>query len=403
MGGQFCGFKRLLQIIAAVSLLTAPLVYAKDPVVSSAVYKAVVNAEKQLEKSAFSKALKPLKNLLAETDPESYDQAVLWKTIGAIQAAQGKYQTAAVSLEKSLSSKKLPDQQKQDVQYNLGQVYLANNQYKKALQALQPWIASNQKPTANDYLLLTQLYARLNQYQTALTYAEKLLKASKNPPESHYQLALSLYFELKHYKKAIRILETLIRQFPDNKTYWQQLAASYQLTGDYIKTTAIKDLAYRSSVLNSAEDALQLADLYSYTGAPYLAAQLLEKEMKAGKITKSGKILTRLSDTWLQAREYDKAADVLSKVAKNSQNGRLFERLGALYYEQQSWANAEHAYRNAIKKGGLKKPGNTWLLYGICAKENKQTKLARQAFSKALNYSYSAKSAHQWLQLLKDS
>ncbi len=385
-----------------VCLMVCVPAYGKQPLVSPAVYKAVQNAEKHLANSAYAKALKPLKALLVESKSGSYDQAIVWKTIGAIYAAEGKYQSAANALEKSLVGDALPEQQRLDAQYNLGQVYLALKQYRKALSVLKPWIAQNQSPTAHNNLLLAQLYSQLQQYDKALVYAKRLLK-SKNPPESHYKLVIALDFELKKYADAGRLLESLLQRFPDNKTYWQQLVASHQYSGDYHKATAVKDLAYRAKVLDRPDDIMQLVQLYHYTGSPYLAAQLLEKEIKRGKIPKSTKNLTQLSDIWLQAREYQKAASTLSKVAKRLDSGQVYQRLGGLYIEQQDWKNAHQALKSAVQKGGLKKPGNTWLLYGMCAHELKLDREAKQAFAKAMNYAYTRNSAQQWLSAIENN
>jgi tetratricopeptide (TPR) repeat protein len=377
-------------------MFSCPL-HAKQALVSPAVYKAVQNAEKHLQNSAYAQALQPLKTLLTESKTDSYDQAVVWKTIGAIYAAQGKYKAAADALQKSLIGDALPQQQRLDVQFNLGQVYLALNQYQQALTVLKPWIAQNQSPSAHDNLLLAQLYSQLHRYDQALIYAKRLLKGNKNPPESHYKLVISIDFELKKYKDAGRLLEHLIQRFPDNKMYWQQLIASYQYSGDYHKATAAKDLAYRSGVMAKADDIKQLAQLYNYTGSPYLAAQLLEKGLKTGILSNSSKNLSQLSDIWLQAREYQKAATVLSKAAKQLNSGVVYQRLGSLYIEQQDWNNAYQALKTAVSKPGLLKPGNAWLLYGMSAHEINRDQEAKQAFQKAMNYSYTRNSAQQWL------
>jgi tetratricopeptide (TPR) repeat protein len=395
-----------ITILLGMSLLVGSLaclpVYAKEPLVSPAVYKAVQNAEKQLENSAYAKALQPLKALIAESKSGSYDQAVVWKTIGAIYTAQGNYQAAADALEKSLVGDALPGQQRLNVQFNLGQVYLALNQYQRALTVLKPWIAQNQSPSAHDNLLLAQIYSQLKQYDQALIYAKRLLK-NKNPPESHYQMVIALDFELKKYADAGRLLETLVQRFPDNKTYWQQLAASHQYNGDYHKATAVKDLAYRSKLLNRPDDILQLAQLYNYTGSPYLAAQLLEKEMDRGMLPKSSKNLTQLSDAWFQAREYQKAATALGKAAKKLDSGEVYLRLGGLYFEQQDWKNAYTSLKTAVSKSGLKKPGNAWLLYGMSAHEINLDDEAKQAFTKAMDYTYSRSGAQQWLNSMEDN
>ncbi len=397
---RFSPFKLSMILLLASIALSMPA-FGKEPMVSQAVYKAIQNAEKQLEKSAYTKALQPLKKLLGETESGTYNQAVIWKTMGAVYAAQGSYKAASKALEKSLGGQVLPEDQRLNVEYNLGQVYLALDQYQKALNLLKPWIEQNKKPTANDNLLMAQLYSQLHKYDKALVYGKRLLKMSKNPPENHYQLVIALNFELKKYAEAGRLLEKLVQRFPDNKTYWQQLAASYQYIGDYHKTTAVKDLAYRTKVMNSPDDILQLANLYNYTGSPYLAAQLLRKEMDNGRLPKTIKNLTQLSDTWLHAREYKKAASILSLAAKKNNSGKIYQRLGGLYFEQQEWKNAYQAYKTAVQKRGLKKPGNVWLLYGICAHEVNLDKEAKQAFRKAMNYGYARKSAQQWLNAIE--
>lgn len=393
----------VLTHLVVLGLVVSLPAYGKQPLVSQAVYKAVQNAEKQLEKSAYTKALQGLKAALAETEAGSYNQAVLWKTIGAVYTAQGNYKAAAEAFEKSLAGNALPEQQRVEVHYNLGQVYLVLEQYQKALTTLRPWLEQNQSPTADETLLLVQLYSRLSQNEKALAYAKRLLKITKNPPEKYYQLVIALNFQLKKYAEAVRLLAQLVQRYPDNKRYWQQLVAGYQSLGDYNKVTAVKDLAYRANVMNSPDDILQLSQLYSYSNAPYLGAQLLETEMVKGVLPKSGKNLMLLSDYWLQAREYQKAAKALNSAAKQIDKGQIYQRLGALYFELQDWKNASEAYQTAVRKQGLKNPGNTWLLYGISAHEAKLENVARKAFHKALDYASSRTSAQQWLSIIDSS
>ncbi len=372
-----------------------------EPLVSPAVYKAIQNAEKQLDKSAYAKALQKLKAALTETESGSYNQAVLWKTIGAVYSAQGRYQAAAEALEKSLSGDVL-SQQRMNIQYNLGQVYLALEQYQKALTILKPWIAQKQSFSTNDNLLLAQLYSQLHKYDKALVYAKRLLSL-KDPAENHYQLVVALDLELKKYADAARLLQQLVQRFPENKSYWQQLVASYEYSGDYHKATAVKDLAYRMHVLDESNDIMQLIQLYNYTGSPYLAAQLFEKEMEKGSLSQSSSHFIQLSDTWLQAREYLKAAKMLSKAAKQIGTGEIYHRLGGLYFELQDWNNAYQAYKTAVQKKGLKKPGKAWLLYGISAHEAGIDSEAKQAFQTAMRYESSRNRARQWLNILEKS
>jgi tetratricopeptide (TPR) repeat protein len=388
-------------ILLSIGLLGS--IAAKEPMVSRAVYKAIQTAEQQLAKSAYQQALKPLQQQLAEIKKGSYDEAVLWKTIGAVYSLQGSYTKAASAIEKSLANGSLPAQQVLDAQLNLGQVYLALNKYSQALTQLKPWIDQQQSPTADNYQLLAQVYAQLENYSKALRYAKLMLSNSKKPSETQYQFVVALYFENKDYQSAASLLEKLVAANSDKKNYWQQLTASYHQQGNIKKALAVKDLAWRSGILNSTDDVLQLVQLFAYNGSPYLAADLYQQQIKQGLFSSNRKHLTQLSDLWLQAREYKKAGQSLQQAANISQDGNLFQRLGNLFSEQQDWKSACTALQQAVKLGHLKDTGNAWMSLGVCSHQLGNQQQAYSAFNKALGFSKTRSAATQWLVFIKKS
>ena len=67
------------------------------------------------------------------------------------------------------------------------------------------------------------------------------------------------------------------------------------------------------------------------------------------------------------ARERDNALSALSESAKLAPDGKTYELLGGIYFEDEQWASAYTNYQNALDQGELEEPSRVSLLAGIAA------------------------------------
>jgi tetratricopeptide (TPR) repeat protein len=279
---------------------------------------------------------------------------------------------------------------------------MATGKYEKAIQTLESWLKNNQPDEVQIYVLLANAHAQLHHYRQALPYIEKAIARSSAPKPAWYQLNLALYYELQNYKAAAKLLQRLIQIDQDNKDYWQQLVTVYQQLKQFPQAAAVKDLGLKKEVFSTEKDILELVNLYLYIGAPYKSGVLLKNQIKNGKVKSTVKNWETLSNAWLMAKEFDAAIQALETASQLDDRGRLYEKLGQIYVEQEQWKPAISALTQAINKGGLNDSGEAHFLLAICYYELHQYQSAQKHFVLAQKSSRHKKDAGVWLEYIQN-
>ncbi|MGR9099470.1 MAG: tetratricopeptide repeat protein [Gammaproteobacteria bacterium] len=371
--------------------------------VSPVLYKKLKKSEELIAKKNYTAARDLLQGALDSAEKGGFEEATLLRSLASVYALAGQYGKAADALSKCLALNALPEKQAQQALLNLGQLYLATDQYRKAVDTLEKWLSVNRKADPDTYILLANAYAQLKQYRKALPYVDKAIRSSSAPKEEWLKLGLALHYELKNYREAAGVLRKLMRLSPDNKEYWNQAVSVHQQLKEYAQAATLKHLAYRKGLLTEEKEILALVNLFLFVDAPYKAAALLEKEIKNGGASNSSKNWELLANAWTEARELDKAVDALRTASKMNAKGELYLRLGYIYVEQEKWDKASEALGQALVKGGLREPGNAYIMLGISQTELKNFKQARRSFAKAREYPKTRKTAEQWLNYIDES
>jgi len=370
----------------------------KSQPISPWLYKQLSKSEALIAKQAYPQARKKLQKTLAKLDKNSYEQAITLRSLASVYALENQYQKSARLLEQAMATGALTETQQQEALLNLGQLYMATEQYQKAVDKLDPWLKQHPETRNTQvHVLLANAYSQLKQYRKALPYIEYAIQRSKKPRESWLQLNLALYYQLENYSAAAGILRKLVAQYPDKKDYWQQLASVYQHIQQYNHALTIKYLAYEKGYIQSEAEIIQLFNLFLYNQQPYQAANLLSKHLNKEGVRQSSKNWEMLANAWTRAREYKKAINALEKASSLHQKGELYLQLGRIHVEQELWQAAINAINKALKKGGVKQTGEAYILLGMSYYETGKLKSAKSAFNNAIRYRKTKKSAEQWL------
>jgi tetratricopeptide (TPR) repeat protein len=374
----------------------------KSFTVTEQMHKKLSAAHEALEAEQFKEAAVILKELeKREKRLTPYERALVFQMLGMTEATQEKYTEALVYFEKCLLEDALPNGAIVSTRYTIAQLYMATEEFEKAVKALKKWFAVVETPLADAYYLLAAAYYQLDQIKEAIVPAETAIKIAKKPKPPWLQLLVGLYYETKQYPKAVKPLETLIMIDP-KKAYWTQLSSLYAHLEQEQKSLAVMQLAYAQDYLTKNNDLRALAQLYLYHSLPYWAGLVLEKAGEDGFVDKDAVYWEMLANSWLLARELDRALAPLQTGAAISEKGDLYARLGQLYLEREQWKDAAEALRNAIDKGGLNDESTTHLLLAISLYHQKQyqgsirhLKVARLSETETVR-----KSASQWLLLV---
>ncbi len=409
---------RLLFAIFAIGLLVGPSnAEAKDKEqrrekpkpqtrriesTSKYVFKRLQLAQLALGEGKPNDALAALNDLKAREDRLSENErAMMWQTFGYAYSSQERYPQAIDAFEKCLKLDGLPPESVTNLRYNLAQLYLVQENYGKAIENFEIWFKAAENPTADAYYMMAAAYTQAERPRDALPHAKKAVAKSPAPKEPWLQLLLSLHFQLKQYRDATGVLKTLIARFP-KKNYWMQLAGAYTELDDKKQALATIELAEEQGFLTSENEVRNLIQLYLYNDIPYRAARALEKAIADGRLPNNAKNQELLANTWLHAREREKAIAPLERAAEMSSDGNLYVRLGQVYVSEERWGPARTALSKGLAKGSVRDAGNVHLMLGIANASESRWAEAQRAFNAARKYDKSAKSAEQWLSHIEE-
>lgn len=368
----------------------------KGGTLSEPTYRQLERIQTMMGKNENAQALEKAKALLERVGTD-YEKAVVLQTIAFIHLGLNQYKPALQAFEQLRVLDALPQQQYEQVLYNLGQLYFQEGQTDKAIARMEQYFAEvTSEPTADAHIMLAAAYADKKQFRKALAQVDKALAKSAKPKESWLQLKLALHYELKEFPQSAEVLVKLIALEPIKEDYWKQLSSIlFELKRDQ-ESLAVFALAERQGFFDTDTEVRNLANLYLLMETPYKAAQALQNGLNKNLLKPDEKTLSLLGDAWTMAREYDKAETALKAAAKLSADGEIYYRLGQLYVEDERWKDAYEQFELARKKK-LKNPGQAAYLQGVAAFNLGQKQRAVSLLQSAQQYDGSRNAAGQWL------
>ncbi|MBL1319511.1 MAG: tetratricopeptide repeat protein [Methylophaga sp.] len=385
--------------LLSLFLLSINIVWAADSdyLLTEKTYKVLSAAQELMAADKNNAAETKLKTLLGQVKSGSYEMAVVQQTLGYLYSSQEKYKQASILFQKALDSNALPEKVSHDLNYNLGQLLLADGQYKKGIVLLEKWMSAEKSPPTNAHVLMASAYYRVKQYKGTVRHITTAIKRDKSAKEAWYQVLLSAHIELKQYKSAINVLETLITRYPYKKDYWNQLAGLYLQQNKEFSALSVKMLAQRLE-LGDTKTLRNLIDMYSYLRIPYKSAQMLKTGMNNGVIKTDLKNLNDLADSWLAAREEKKAAAILKRITALDNSGKADLKYGRVLFDLEQWKSASEALSKSTSKLSGDQAGQAFLLLGMTQFHLNNLPQAKKSFNKATAFSKQRSQAARWIQ-----
>jgi tetratricopeptide (TPR) repeat protein len=316
-----------------------------------------------------------------------------------VESGMDDYPAALVYFEKCLAENALPRTSQIQTRYNVAQLYLATQEFQKAVDTLRLWFQEAETPNSSAYYLLAIAYYQLDDVDAALVPAETAVRISKTPKERLLQLLIGLYYESKQYEKAVDPLKTVLVLNP-KKTYWKQLSSLYAHIGQEETSLAVMQLTYRQEFLDLDRELRALAQLFLFAELPFRAGLVLEKGFKDEIVEPDVQSLEMLANSWLHAKEYEAALEPLERGAELAETGVLYQRLGAVHLERERWAKASSALEKALEKGELDQPGNAHLLSGISYFHQGKFQASKKHLRKSRDFEKTEEMAIAWMALI---
>jgi tetratricopeptide (TPR) repeat protein len=366
---------------------------------SQPVYKALTEAQELVEKKEYGAALKVLETLRGKK-LSPYEAAQAWNYTAYTHYLQEQYPQAIRAYEQVLAQGELPEAIVTSTLKTLSQLYFTVEQYAKALTTVQRLMAALAEPSQEVYLLLGQAHFQLKQYAEALPAIDRAIamaRAQGNEPQENWLLLKQvIYYERKDYARMVEVVKELLRLYP-KESYLRTLAGAYSELGDTRKQLAVMEALYDQGYLTAGRDLVNLANLFLLHEVPVKAARVLERALAAKQVESDVANLRLLSQAWYQAREDAKAIPPLARAAAQAEDGELSVRLAQSYLNLEQWEQAAAALEEGLRKGGLGRTDQAYVMLGMARFNLQRLEQARGAFERALADKRSQKVAGQWL------
>ena len=331
----------------------------------------IVNEALQfINSNQHSAAVGKLNEALTIPDLNAYERSTMYQMMGASQYETDNYPQAISSFESAINSGGLLPNEVDSLRVNIAQLLIANGSYAQGAQMLENYLNSGGQRKPQYTEMLVQAWVSSDNYAKALPWAEQWFNSANPKERKHFDLLNFLYNNLGQPGKQADIVRQMINRWPEDKTLWDAWASMLANGGREQEAFEVSKMLYLGGALTSEQDLLKVVQYYSFYDMPYQAAQILEREIDAGRIAQSSDKLVQLSDLYRQSREYKKAIPILEKAAASSGQAKLYADLGEALYNEGDCVKAEQAFNSAISKGF--DAGKSYMLIGTCRYEDSQ-------------------------------
>jgi len=344
--------------------------------------------------------------VLARLNPKRlnpYERALVYRYQAYNAYGKEQVETAVELLRKALAEKVgetpiLAKDDTSDILFQIAQMQMGKDHFEDAIVTLKEWFAQAEKPGAAAYFTLAIAHYQLKELDDAIEPAKKAIELAENPQQGWLQLLLAIYLTKEDYPSATPVLVQLLTRYPDvGKAYWMQLATLYGVQKDIPRALAVMQLAHRKKLLDEDANVRRLASLLQSEDIPMRSVHVLEQGLQQKVLKEDETAYELLGNSWILARESDKAEPALEKAAQLSEKGALFIRLGQVRLLKEDWNGAMVALKSGLEKGGLEDPGSAELLLGITYYNAGKLGEARTWFAKSRRSEKSRPTSDAWL------
>lgn len=378
----------------------------RTPALGARVYSQLARAQELADKGNVAEGLEVLDQVKSKSSSlNSYEKAMMFNFYGFIYYNAERVDEALEAFEHVVKQDPIPESLEKSTLFSLSQLAMASGKYDKTLQYLEQWeqVEGGKIPVKN-YVLKAQATYQQKDYNAAAAYIDQAIDLQVADgflaEENWYVLQRAIYFELKQPAKVAAVLENMVRLF-NKPEYWLQLGGMYGEIGEDAKQLAVLEAAFQQGYVTKRSDLRNLSQVYYLNGLPFKAAQVIEQGFELGALSKDDKTLSFLAQSYVGAKEYDKAVVTYQTLADISDTGVASQQIAEIRLQQGRFAETVTAAQAAVKKGKLDNPGNLYLALGMANFNLKQFDQALEAFEQAKAFKNAKKMAQQWLKFVE--
>ncbi len=380
------GFVRVVMLVGALVIgATTALAQGGSslPSTSRGTFLKLTEVQKLWEDENYEAAIAELQELVERVRDDAYEYALANQYLAHTRILNGDNAGARQAVEEALSGAEVPLPMQSSLNLFYGQLLIGDEEFESAKTHLEFWFENTDIPPVPGQIF----YLAYANYMTgdlprARMFIERTIEEGGKPNDQWERIYYQILFEQGEYDLALDVIMGMLNRVPANDGYWRLLVNHYMQREENRDALAALVIANLQNPMTQEADLKRMVSMYGYVEIPEKAARLLESYMVDERVTRDADTLRQLGDLWLMAREREKAKDVLQEAASVAPDGRTYQLLGGIFFEDEQWDDAYAAFLEALDQGGLANPPQVQLLAGISAYRagmNREARIALEA------------------------
>jgi Tfp pilus assembly protein PilF len=378
-----------------------------DDVLNETVYWELTRVDAKIEEKKYDEAEDILRYWYKKNwRSRSYNKAVIARTYGFFLFQRERFEEALEKLQTAYDENALPLVEATSLVQAMAQLYTSQGQIPKAKELLLNFIEkaeSNPKPVPgmhNVYAITALIYASEKNYDIAYDYINLAISLSTAFREDWYQLKFAIEYNREDYLNAEISAKELLLNKPENKRYYVQLSAIYNILEKYDLSLATIEVSYMKGLLEKPEEFTNLASFYLYKQNPAMSARVLETALSNNNIEFDKANAKLLSDAWLFAKERSRSLEVIGRsLDVDPKDEKLIKQYINIAFSAFNWDEVINGI-NRANRNGVEDDGKHALMIGIAFFEKKNLKKAEASFVDASKSKKYADQGKAWLEYL---
>ena len=326
-----------------------------------------------------------------------YAQGLALQILANVEFNAQNYAAAIDNYKKAIDLNSLPNDSHFDSMFNLVNAYVAAEQYQVALDELKVFRDQSKAETADSYALEGNIDYRLEKYPEAIAAIKKAQSLTDKPKDTWNTILMASYQASGQSGQAAGVIEQQLAKDPNNKKVIHDAVVVYVQSNQYDKALALLDKEHSQGLLTEESDYKLAAQLYDQSEKPAQGAKLLKEGFDKGIVKPSYDMYKLLGDSFALGQDDKSAIDAYAKASPLAKDGYVDYVRGSLLLNNDRPKEAVEALKQAVAKGGLKKPGEAYILLGDAYNQFDDHADAVAAWQKAKGYPESQKMAVQRL------
>ena len=258
---------------------------------------------------------------LADSDNNAFAKAMALRGLAQLRYNSGDTKGAIALQKQAVDLNSLPNKDYFPALFVLAQMYMADEDYSDALNALNQWMQQSGSQSADAYALKGNALYRLEKYPEAVEAIQRAKSMTDEPKPDWDQLLMASYFAEDKYDDAAKVAEAALAKDPNNAKLLMNVVQIYTNAHEYDKALPLLERARANGQITDETTYLNMAKLYfnialegkdTKTNA-LNSAHVIEEGMGKGIIKPNSDNYKLLGDAYHLAGDDTKANEAYDK------------------------------------------------------------------------------------------